>query len=281
MNNTIAGVLASAQQQFNWGDQTKQDQQFLLQHVAKLTRAQCISYSDKLLSQIIIDTFLALCARCQQGEPVAYVIGIQTFWDLDLHVNRQVLIPRGETELLVRTILAYVPDDPITLVDLGTGSGALAVTLSRLRPHWFCMGMDKSWAALQVAKVNSQQYAPSVALFQGDWLEAFADQSVDVVVSNPPYLAPWDPHLQSTGLAYEPQTALVAPDAGLAHFLIIIRTAKRVLRPGGWLFLEHGWRQGQVIYDLLKQEGYQAVSTMNDYANHPRVSFGRITSLFS
>jgi release factor glutamine methyltransferase len=200
--------------------------------------------------------------------------GTQGFWTLELEVTPDVLVPRPETELLVELTLARMGEHG-ALVDLGTGSGAIALALKSERPGWQITATDRSAAALAVATRNAARLGLDVECLHGDWYAPLAGRRFDVIVSNPPYVAPDDPCLAGDGLRHEPRTALAAAEAGLADLAVIVAGAAAHLLPGGWLLLEHGTTQGESVRALLTQAGFTAVETHTDLAGHPRVTLGQ------
>ena len=223
--------------------------------------------------------FAALLARRLAGEPVAYLRGEQEFFGRAFQVGPVVLIPRPETELLVETALATLPAGGAACVlDLGTGSGALALTLALERPAWEIHASDASPAALATAQLNARRLgAARVRFWAGDWWQAVAGvKFFDMVLSNPPYVAEGDPHLAA--LTHEPRMALVAPDGGRAALAAIIAGASAHLAPGGWLWLEHGWEQGPWCRETLARAGLENIATCLDGAGLERVSGGQRVS---
>lgn len=215
--------------------------------------------------------------RIAEGEPVAYLIGRQPFWNLDLQVDRAVLIPRPDTEHLVEQVVQRIPHGAAAHVaDLGTGSGAIALAVAGERPAACVVAVERSAAALRVAAANRAALGrDNVLLLQGSWGEALGTGSVDLVASNPPYLADDDPHLGRDGLAHEPRSALVAGAEGLDDIRCIVTDAPRMLKAGGWLLLEHGASQGEAVRQLLAHAGFIDVETVRDFAGRERVSLGR------
>ncbi|RRQ20446.1 peptide chain release factor N(5)-glutamine methyltransferase [Guyparkeria sp. SCN-R1] len=227
------------------------------------------------------DRLEALCERRAAGEPVAYLVGERGFWQYRFRAAPGVLIPRPDTEILVEWALELLPrSSPARVLDLGTGSGAIALSIAAERPDAEVHAVDRSEVAIRLTARNreflAEQGAPvKVRLWQGDWLEAVAPASVDLIVSNPPYIAADDPHLAEGDVRHEPVEALVADEEGLADYRRIIIQARPVLRSGGWVLLEHGFEQAQAVSGLLEQAGFDAVDTRRDVAGHPRVTAGR------
>lgn len=218
-----------------------------------------------------------LVKRRSVGEPLAYVLGKRGFWTLDLQVDQYTLIPRVETERLVEIALARIPTDRAWVVaDLGTGSGAIALALAAERPLCRVVGIDRSLGALRMAKRNGIAHdLQRVTWLLADWLSAVADGAVDLLVSNPPYIAESDPHLTQGDLRFEPRTALSSGPDGLDDIRHLVQTAPRCLRPGGWLLFEHGYDQGAAVRRLLAERGFNEVTTEQDLEQRDRVSLGR------
>ena len=238
-------------------------------------RSWLISHDTQALTPAQWLTAQALAARVDGGEPLAYVLGEAGFWGLTLRVNPAVLIPRPDTETLAQWALELTAAHAeATLADLGTGSGALALTLAQQRPHATVWAVERSPQAMAVAQHNAQALGLSLRWRLGDWWAALPQGlQFDLVVSNPPYLAGNDKHLAE--LAAEPQTALVAGPDGLRDFSRIIGGASRRLRAGGWLLLEHGHQQAQAVAQLLHHHGLRQVSTRADLAGRPRCTGGQ------
>jgi release factor glutamine methyltransferase len=211
-------------------------------------------------------------ARRRSGEPVAYISGWREFYGLKLHVTPDVLIPRSETEHLVELALARLPlDSPARVLDLGTGSGAIAVALASLRPELRITATDVSEEALDVARRNSQEHAVEIAFVRSDWFESIGPDPFDLIVSNSPYVAAGDPHLERGDVRFEPRIALVGGDDGLACIHRVATGARQYLRPGGSLVLEHGYDQAERCVALLRELGYMAIADFPDLAGLPRV----------
>ncbi len=255
------------------------DTEVLFSHVLGLTRAQLHSQRpDRLLTTRQQKHINQLIARRQEGEPIAYLLGRQEFWSLSFEVTPEVLIPRPETELLVQLVLDSYGTEQRKIADLGTGSAAIVVALALSRPAWEFVATDYSPGALQVAERNIRRYhSQTIELRQGDWCEALlVDEKFDVILSNPPYLAWDDPHLQTEcALAYEPKSALISGEKGLNDLEIIIQQARQHLLEGGILFLEHGYQQAAFVEEFFLKYGYQQIKNYKDLAGHQRVSSGK------
>ncbi len=220
--------------------------------------------------------FAALCQRRLTGEPVAYLLGRKEFFGLDLVVDARVLVPRPDTETLVEWALELHGPQPLKVVDLGTGSGAIALALQQARPAWQVWAVDASAQALAVAQLNAQRLGLPIRLHQGNWLEGVevAEGRFDLIVSNPPYIAEGDVHLPA--LAHEPQSALISGADGLDDIRRITVQAIEQLAPGGWLLLEHGHEQAGAVQSLLSQAGMVSVQSRADLAGTARCSGGQL-----
>lgn len=276
---TIQQALRQAQHTFYGHESAQIDAELLLAHALACSRTHLYTWPEQVLSISQYTLFESLLERRVLGEPVAYIIGEREFWSLPLQVNRHVLIPRPETELLVETALTLLPAGPQHVADLGTGSGAIALALASERPYWQIVATDRSAEALTVASANAARLQLSNVQFQqGDWCAALAAQRFDMLLSNPPYIAPHDSHLQQGDLRFEPATALSAADAGLADLRTLIKDARAYLKPGAWLLLEHGHEQGQAVRDLFSEHDYREVHTLQDLNGLDRLSLGRSSS---
>jgi len=211
-----------------------------------------------------------MIARRAAGEPVAYILGHKEFYGLELAVTPAVLIPRPETELLVDLALARKPQ---SVVDIGTGSGAIALAIKRHLPGARVVATDASAAALEVARRNAARFALDIELRHGRWFVPLAGERFEAIISNPPYVVVDDPHL--AGLPYEPRLAIVAGADGLDAFRVLAREAPAHLQPGGWLLLEHGAGQHEAVRELLEAAGLETTESWPDLAGIPRVSGGK------
>ncbi|NGY04389.1 peptide chain release factor N(5)-glutamine methyltransferase [Solimonas terrae] len=255
-------------------DSARLDAELLLGHVLGLSRTQLRLRHDQALDETRGLRLATLTERRCGGEPIAYLLGAQGFWSLDLEVNAAVLVPRPETELLVEWALERLPvGETRRVVDLGTGSGAIALAIAVERPQVQISASDISADALAVACRNAARVAASVDFHEGRWWQPFAAARFDLVVSNPPYIAAGDPHLAALG--HEPALALSDGADGLQALCEIIAGAPAQLRPNGWLLLEHGHDQGAAVRALLSAAGFDSVSTRRDLEARERVSGGR------
>ena len=247
----------------------------LLAHVTGLAEASVLAHPERLLEGEPLARFLELAARRARGEPVAYLVGEKEFYGLRLRVDASVLIPRPETELLVELALARRPG---SVLDLGTGSGAIALALKRHLPAARVIAVEASPAALAIACGNARRLGLEVEFRQGAWFEPVAGERVDLVVSNPPYVAVGDPHLAEGDLRFEPRAALVAGEDGLDAIRTIIAGARAHLTRGGWLLLEHGLGQDEAVRRLMGEAGLEDIATWPDLSGIARVSGGSIKS---
>jgi release factor glutamine methyltransferase len=250
------------------------DAELLLAQALQLTRTQLFMQPERLLSVSEQNIFFKLLADRCAGVPLSYCRGTQEFWSLELNINTHTLIPRPETELLVETALARFSPHHIRVADLGTGSGAIAIALATERPQWQIIATDQQWLTLQVAVANAKRFAcTNIAFYLASWCDAFANESLDVIISNPPYIKACDPHLFA--LRYEPRLALVAGEDGLDAYRNIIQFAYPALKNGGMILLEHGYDQAECLEKLLKQRGFKAIEHLTDYATIPRAILGQ------
>jgi len=255
----------------------RRDAEVLLGHCLGRGRAWLYAHPEAQVPAPVLRRFMALRRQRAAGVPVAYLTGEREFWSLSLEVDRHTLIPRPETELLVEWALALGPRGACSVLDLGTGSGAIAVALAVARPDWEVTGVDASADALAVARRNAGRYCPGrVRLLCSDWFSALGEGALfDLIVANPPYVEPDSRYLEHGDVRFEPRTALAAPENGLGCLRAIISTAPRHLGPGAWLALEHGSGQGAAVRDLLRRRGYGEVATRADLAGLERATVGR------
>jgi release factor glutamine methyltransferase len=241
------------------------------------TRAWLIAHGDDFLPAEYQAAFEVLLKRRLDGEPVAYIVGVRDFYGLQFKVSPEVLIPRADTETLVEAALAKISvEKPCKVLDMGTGSGAIAISIALLRPQAQVMAIDASLSALQIAGENMQSLAANnLTLLQSDWFSALNGERFDVIVSNPPYIAAQDMHLTQGDLRFEPLHALVSGNDGLDSIRHIITAAPQHLNAQGWLMLEHGYDQAAHVQQLLLEAGFVEVGSQPDLAGILRVTGGK------
>ncbi len=247
----------------------------LLARATGFSEASVLAHPERALSAEAQGRFIDFAQRRARGEPIAYILGEKEFYGLPLSVNPAVLIPRPETELLVERALARMPS---SVLDLGTGSGAIALAIKRHLPAAHVVAVERSAAALAVAARNALKLGLEIVFHHGLWFEPVADARFDLIVSNPPYVARGDPHLAQGDLRFEPHSALVAGPDGLDALRDIARSAPGHLNPGGWLLVEHGLGQDAAVRGLLQAAGLDEINTWPDLAGIARVSGGGLKS---
>lgn len=273
---TIAEALRS-HTALTESDSPQLDTALLLCHCLQQPRSYLYTWPEKPLTDAQTQQFRTLMSRRRRGEPVAHLLGYREFWSLPLQVSADTLIPRPDTECVVEQALSLLAAESAqSVLDLGTGTGAIALALASERPHWQILGCDVKASAVALAKTNAQRLAmTNVAFQQADWFDGLTDQRFALIVSNPPYIAADDPHLREGDLRFEPSSALVAEQNGLADLQYIVAGAPEYLLPGGWLLLEHGFEQGDAVRELLRRRGYLAVASGDDYGGNQRMSWGQ------
>jgi release factor glutamine methyltransferase len=270
---TIDEVLRLGHDALAHSPTARLDAELLLAHASALNRTVFRAHGERELSTEIVAAYRRALTRRARGEPIAYILGVKEFWSLNLQITQGVLIPRPETELLVERALKHLPAAmPCDALDIGTGSGAIALALASERPQARIIATDLSPTALECTRVNSAALDLTVQLLQGDLFEPVAGRQFDVIVSNPPYVAPDDPALAADVREYEPAIALYAEDEGLAILQRIAREAPDHLVNGGWLLVEHGWQQAGRMRALLEQHGFSHVRSHADLSGHERVT---------
>jgi release factor glutamine methyltransferase len=256
------------------------DARVLLCHVLACESAYLAAHPEALLTPEQEADFRALVARRVAGEPVAYLTGEREFFGHRFGVSPAVLIPRPETEGVVERALEHIPTDrPVTVLDLGTGSGCIAISIALARPQARVHGVDRSPEALAMAQENAVTLGASNARFSvSDWFSVVSAETFNAIVANPPYVAAGDPHLAEGDLRFEPPSALVAGADGLDAIRRIVAQAPSHLARGGWLFLEHGFDQARSVRAIMRAAGFPAVSSTTDLAGIERVTGGRLTA---
>ncbi|QZX82341.1 peptide chain release factor N(5)-glutamine methyltransferase [Metapseudomonas otitidis] len=251
------------------------DAELLLAAALGKPRSFLHTWPERVVSGEAAERYASYLERRRQGEPVAYILGHQGFWSLDLEVAPHTLIPRPDTELLVETALALVTLPQARVLDLGTGTGAIALALACERLGWQVTGVDRISEAVALAERNRERLGLGNAAFrESHWFSALGAECYDLIVSNPPYIAAQDPHLAQGDVRFEPSSALVAGADGLDDIRLIVSQAPTHLNAGGWLLLEHGYDQAAAVRELLAREGFEAVESRRDLGGHERISLG-------
>ena len=253
------------------------DAQVLLAHVLRRDRAWLAAHATDVVERVDADAFARLAARRRDGEPVAYLTGRREFWGLTLAVDPAVLIPRPETETLVECALARLPQDrDVRVLDLGTGSGAIALALAHERPRARIVATDVSEPALALARANARQLGRhAIEFVQGAWFDGLPpNERFDAIVSNPPYVAAGDAHLEEGDVRFEPMSALVSGADGLDALRTIIASAGQYLVPGGSLVVEHGYDQADAVKALLEDAAFTGIERRRDLCGILRVAAG-------
>lgn len=269
---TLKTILALAQ------GEARIEVQSLLQHILGVPRAYLLAHPEQVLNQSQQNTYEVLLQRRLRGEPIAHLLGEREFFGLNFKVTPATLIPRPETELLVELALLRMPQGQASrILDLGTGSGAIALSIAYARKDAEVVAVDASDEALQVARENAERLnIRNIVFTQGDWFSALEGQRFDLIVSNPPYIAAGDEHLAQGDVRFEPLSALASGADGLDDIRRIAMAASQHLTANGWLLFEHGYDQAESVRALLRQNGFGEVFSEKDLAGIERVSGGRM-----
>ena len=262
-------------------DSARLDSELIITHVLSIPRTDFILHPDRVLEMSEIDRIQSLIKKRKQGYPVAYITGVKHFWDVELKVNEATLVPRPETELLVEAaLLSFPKEEKVRVIDLGTGSGAIAIAIAKNRPNWDVVACDISEDALKVATENAKNYAlDNIEFIQSNWFSDITlSEQFDLIISNPPYIPEQDPHLQQGDVQHEPITALASGPDGLNDIRQLIENAKAFLTERGWLLLEHGYDQAPTVKDIFEQQGYDSVQQAMDLAGHVRSSSAQLAN---
>jgi release factor glutamine methyltransferase len=258
-------------------ESAKLDVELLLAKALGKDRTYLFTWSDKLVSSEDKSIFEVMFYRRIKGEPIAYILGQQEFWDLTLNTAQHTLIPRADTETLIEwgLELSEILPEHAKVIDLGTGTGAIALALAKENPSWQVQAVDLIPQAVELAKQNAEiNNLNRVKIYQSSWFDQ-VDGEFDLIVSNPPYIDPDDEHLSQGDVRFEPKSALVADNNGLADLELIADQARQYLVNGGWLLMEHGYDQREQLQAILTQLGYQQVTTRIDLGGNPRITGGQ------
>jgi len=276
MSPTLGEAQAFGRAELAESDSPDVDVQILLCFVLECSPVRLMTASEASLTEAQWQQFSSLIQRRKQGEPVAHIIGSRGFWSLDFAVDASTLIPRPDTELLVSLALTKLKPE-MRIVDLGTGTGAIALSLAAERPDITVIATDVQAAAISLAERNRLRHdLNNVSLLQMAWLGGFQSQVFDLIVSNPPYIERTDPHLAQGDVRFEPLTALVSGEDGLDDIRQIVSQARRCLKPGGWLLLEHGYDQSERVQNLLREAGFEQITVHQDFGGQDRAVMGQL-----
>lgn len=280
MNITVSQVLKKAARCLTTtSDSARFDAELLLSYVIQKDRSYFYTWPDKLIAKSQQQHFEQLIQQRLQGQPIAYMVGKQAFWTLDLKVTKDTLIPRPETELLIETALDYYhPHAPLNILDLGTGTGAIALAMASEFTQSQIVAVDLSHKALQVAQDNAARHQlHNVQFLQSDWFSNIPAQKFDLILSNPPYIEVDDPHLQQGDVRYEPRLALHSGIDGFNDIQHIIQQSQSYLKPQSWLMFEHGYQQAKKARQYLAQARFESIQSLRDLAGHERISMALLT----
>ncbi|GAA5103725.1 peptide chain release factor N(5)-glutamine methyltransferase [Wohlfahrtiimonas larvae] len=273
---TYQNIIGESVMELSHLENPKFEAESLLAFVLQCNRSRIIAFPEKKIEHDQYVQYANLVKQRASGMPFAYLTGEKEFYDLTLKVTPATLVPRADTELLVETALSKMQgDDSYKVIDMGTGSGAIALTLKKHRPNAKVIAVDQSLEALSVAQDNGERLSLDVEFIQSDWFSNVKGHDFDLIVSNPPYIEEHDEHLVEDGVRYEPITALVAGDNGYSDLFHLIKTSWPLLKEDGWLMMEHGFEQGEKLRTEFTKQGYQNVATLKDLGKNDRITIGQ------
>ena len=257
------------------GDSPKLDAELLLSHISGLSRTSFRAWPEREIPAAQAEQFFALVAERVEGKPVAYLLGQQEFWSLPLTVSTSTLIPRPDTECLVETALSLELPETAKVLDLGTGTGAIALALASEKPDWQVTATDRIAEAVELARENSQNLNLPITVLQSHWFDDIPADTFDLLISNPPYIPASDRHLSEGDVRFEPASALVAGDDGLDDIRLLVTQGLAWLNGDGWMMLEHGYDQGEAVRELFACAGWRNIETRKDYGGNDRMTLAR------
>ena len=273
---TVTELLQKAEQSINCSDSARLDAEILFCDVMQFNRSRIYSHPEQIVPDDKSVLFQSLIAQRQQGRPIAHLTGKKEFWSLQLAINEDTLIPRPETELLVETALQLVPDDTtFNILDLGTGSGAIAIAIASERPNCKIVATDINTNALIIAKKNAETHQlKNIQFYLSNWYQNIPSQEFDLIVSNPPYIKEDDEHLSQGDIRFEPELALVAGTDGMQAINIILENAKQYLASDAYLLIEHGYDQRSLVEEAFLKHDFKQLKTFQDLSGQDRITMG-------
>ncbi|MCK5499350.1 MAG: peptide chain release factor N(5)-glutamine methyltransferase [Gammaproteobacteria bacterium] len=273
---TVTELLQKAEQDINCSSSARLDAEILLCDVMRFNRSKIYSHPDQPVADEKLTLFKSLIEQRRQGHPIAHLTGKKEFWSLELAINEDTLIPRPETECLVETSLQLIPDDKeCNILDLGTGSGAIAIAIASERPHCNIIATDINANALAMAKKNAAFHGlTNIQFLVSDWYKNIPAQTFDLIVSNPPYIKQDDEHLSQGDVRFEPKLALIAGTDGMQAINIILELAKTFLASDARLLVEHGYDQKELVRHGFLVNGFNQVTTIQDLSGQDRITYG-------
>ncbi|MCK5431692.1 MAG: peptide chain release factor N(5)-glutamine methyltransferase [Gammaproteobacteria bacterium] len=273
---TVTELLQKAEQDINCSSSARLDAEILLCDVMRFNRSKIYSHPDQPVADEKLTLFKSLIEQRRQGHPIAHLTGKKEFWSLELAINEDTLIPRPETECLVETSLQLIPDDKeCNILDLGTGSGAIAIAIASERPHCNIIATDINANALAMAKKNAAFHGlTNIQFLVSDWYKNIPSQTFDLIVSNPPYIKQDDEHLSQGDVRFEPKLALIAGTDGMQAINIILELAKTFLASDARLLVEHGYDQKELVRHGFLVNGFNQVTTIQDLSGQDRITYG-------
>ncbi len=280
-NTTLVSWIAHGQELLSsCSDSAKLDAQILLTFVLDKERSYLLTWPERILDKADVQQYLALLQRRLCGEPIAYIVGVKEFWSLPFKVSPATLIPRPDTETLVELVLDnFGQSNELHCLDLGTGTGAIALALASEKPSWKIDAIDFSVEAVKLAQENAKVLKLThVNIFQSDWFSAVSETKFNLIVSNPPYIDALDENLSQGDVRFEPESALVANEQGLADIKHIAKQAPNYLATQGTIFFEHGFEQGKAVQNILTALGYDNVQTVKDLNGHDRITWATLSA---